>query len=727
MSGAEGTLRFDDFELRTNFYQIPTQSQNHPGGSINFVQWDQIPGKRGVKLTRLVTDSSDGKIEFLTKICPYHPDSSAEEAEFLPPTNKLLGQFRATAICGNNIASSIVYTAGLVAKTSSYYAPFCMLMVVGLLYSFRRIYVELITGLPVNGGTYTGLLNTTGKGIAVTAACLSFLSYVATVVVSATSAVEYLKDPFWPELNVMAGTIFLIVIFAGIMLLGIRESASLAMIIFTLHIITLITLMSTSFAYACSTKFSILASHYRRTDPMPDPFESIVFGFTSAMLGVTGFESSANFVEQQAAGVFSKTLRNMWIIVAFVNPLVSLLSFAVVPIEKFYEPDSLDVTLDVRRSLLALMAEEMATFLGGNWLQKVVIFDVILVLCGAVLTGFVGVCGLLKRTVDDNIFPRIFLASLPKTEAQYPIILSFCGVCVTLVLVTQGHIEGLSGVYTVAFLSVMILLCVSNMLLKHTRRELKRDVKAKWYRVIACALALGLALVGNCIHNEIIIAYSALYFLFFASFFYGMFARTFFLRGFLTLISSTKQGNNINKIRNSIENLVKDIEAEPVVFFSRRLNLRELNIAVQQVLDDELSKSLKIVNLYESPTEIPDNLPYCLHILSKVYPSIRLDILLIRGRLTPGTVRLVESLLGVRSNRMFIACPSQTFPYNVAELGSVRIIMSRTDRGLGGGDAEGSVSSQLFTISGMEEELPNRPAGLLSVPSTMRERAFSIS
>lgn len=62
-----------------------------------------------------------------------------------------------------------------------------------------------------------------------------------------------------------------------------------------------------------------------------------------------------------------------------------------------------------------------------------------------------------------------------------------------------------------------------------------------------------------------------------------------------------------------------------------------------------------------------------------MYPNIRIDVLLIKGRLTPGSVRLVECILEVPPNRMFIAAPSKEFPYNVADLGSVRIIMNRRE------------------------------------------------
>lgn len=40
-------------------------------------------------------------------------------------------------------------------------------------------------------------------------------------------------------------------------------------------------------------------------------YTAVLFGVSSAMLGVSGFESSSQFVEEQAAGVFVKTLRNM--------------------------------------------------------------------------------------------------------------------------------------------------------------------------------------------------------------------------------------------------------------------------------------------------------------------------------------------------------------------------------------------------------------------------------
>ena len=61
-----------------------------------------------------------------------------------------------------------------------------------LLYLFRNVYSEVGSALPLNGGAYNVLLNTTSKIVAAFAAVLTILSYVATAVVSASEACAYL-------------------------------------------------------------------------------------------------------------------------------------------------------------------------------------------------------------------------------------------------------------------------------------------------------------------------------------------------------------------------------------------------------------------------------------------------------------------------------------------------------------------------------------------------------
>ena len=125
---------------------------------------------------------------------------------------KKLSQLAATAICGNDITSSCLYVSALCIVYAGQYA-FIALLIVGLvLFFFRKIYGEAVGALPLNGGAYNILLNTTSKGNASLAACLTILSYMATAVLSASEAMHYLYSVF-PVFSVIIATMVLLTIF----------------------------------------------------------------------------------------------------------------------------------------------------------------------------------------------------------------------------------------------------------------------------------------------------------------------------------------------------------------------------------------------------------------------------------------------------------------------------------------------------------------------------------
>ena len=78
-------------------------------------------------------------------------------------THTKLGEFASTAICGNDITSSCLYVAALATLYGGKYGFICLAAVAAMLYLFRNIYAEVGTALPLNGGAYNALLNTTSK------------------------------------------------------------------------------------------------------------------------------------------------------------------------------------------------------------------------------------------------------------------------------------------------------------------------------------------------------------------------------------------------------------------------------------------------------------------------------------------------------------------------------------------------------------------------------------
>lgn len=298
------------------------------------------------------------------------------------------------------------------------------------------------------------LLNTTSKSTAAIAACLTILSYMATAVVSAASAIEYLTDIF-PSVPVIPAVLFLLVFFALLCLWGISESADVALFIFTLHMLTLFTLVLTTLIWAVQNGFPEFVNNVK-SPTNPPVHLAIFFGFASAMLGVSGFESSANFVEEQADGVFVLTLRNMWAAVGFFNPVIATLSVCVFSIELLQKDNNQNV-------VLALLASQC----GGPALRWWVCIDAFLVLAGSVLTAFVGVNGLCRRLALDRCLPQFLLAENRWRKTNHWIILGFLFICSSIYLLLSNSIDDLASVYAVSFLSVMSLFAIGNMVSIH--------------------------------------------------------------------------------------------------------------------------------------------------------------------------------------------------------------------------------------------------------------------
>ena len=362
---------------------------------------------------------------------------------------KRLDQWAATAICGNDITSSCLYVSALSILYAGKWAWVSLLMVSVVLYFYRSIYSEVVGALPLNGGAYNALLNTTSKFVASMAACFTLLSYMATAVISANEAMHYLQA-LWHSLPVMEATIVLLAIFMMLTIRGIGESSKVATFIFLLHLTTMgILILSTLWILAHNGP-NIFLENFRM--PIEGSLTmALFFGFSAAMLGISGFESSANFVEEQKPGVFPKTLRNMWIAVTVINPVITFLALALSPISEIGGH---------QEALLSYMGYVV----GGKWLAALIAVDATLVLSGAVLTSFIGVTGLVHRMVLDRCLPQ-FLLKENQHGSQYRIIIVFFLLSISVLAATHGQLTALAGVYTISFLSVMALFGIGNLLL----------------------------------------------------------------------------------------------------------------------------------------------------------------------------------------------------------------------------------------------------------------------
>ena len=595
-----------------------------------------------------------------------------------------LGQLAATAICGNDITSSCLYVSALAIVYAGRWAPICLLFVAGTLYLFRSIYSEVVGALPLNGGAYNALLNTTSKFRASIAACLTILSYIATAVISSNEAMHYLHS-LWPGLPIIPATIGLLGLFMVITILGITESSRVAIGIFLFHLGSMLLLFVLGGIAIAGSGTELLWDNLAEPEP-GGVWKALFFGFAAAMLGISGFESSANFVEEQAEGVFPKTLRNMWIAVTVLNPGMAILALALVPVA------------EVRETYENDLLSHMGALAGGSWLQILVSLDAVLVLSGATLTSFIGVTGLISRMTLDRCLPQ-FLLKENHRGTSHRIIGAFFLLSVSILLITRGDLKSLAAVYTLAFLSVMALFTIGNLLLKLKRRDLPRPIQASWWALLAAIIAVGIAVWGNARLNQRYLIVFFEYLIPTILIVTIMLTRVQILRLMVFMIDeirvllrrermeavhehhprSVMGWSSLfrwsSRMEEDLRALVDRIRAQQFVYFTRGDHVENLNKVMLYVTQNEQTDRVKIVHVYKNESEIPSRLAKDVEFLDEVYPDIDMELVTVKGEFSPEIIDSLSKKWGIPKNLMFMATPRGNLNYHLKNLGGVRLIV----------------------------------------------------
>jgi amino acid transporter len=570
---------------------------------------------------------------------------------------KRLNQWLATGICGNDITSSCLYVSAIAAVYAGVLAPLVLLLVGLVLYLYKKVYTEVVEALPLNGGTYNCLLNCTSKFAAAVTACLTILSYIATAVISAKTAVEYLHHVV-PGFGVVETTICVLGIFATLAIIGITESAVVALAIFTFHMATLIAFCFMGFVHF-PADFHPFRANIASLPGGNDLFIAIFLGFSAALLGISGFESSANFVEEQDVGVFRKTLRNMLIAVVIFNPLTSIISLNLLPLSEI---------VSHKEHLLS----EIALQTGGETFQLIVVLDATAVLSGAVLTSFVGVTGLIRRMALDQCLPQVLLKQ-NRRGTSHRIVIAFFLLCSSILLLTGGNLLSLAGVYTISFLGVMTLFGLGNILLKVRRRELKRTYRAGWVTTLFAMAATSLGILGNVIIDYHNLSYFSYYFIPTVFVVVLVYMRIPILRATLEALNDLMARFLV--WRSIIVDQIVAISEQRVVLFTRGGRLDRLHDAFSYIVKNEPGRAVVVCHLYNSPDQNEEaSIKEGIRVIQEIFPELKVELSVRQGRFGPEVIDAVSREFGVEKNNIFIGAPEEKHDFSIQDLGGVRVI-----------------------------------------------------
>ncbi|MEZ4758503.1 MAG: amino acid permease [Flavobacteriales bacterium] len=287
----------------------------------------------------------------------------------------------------------------------------------------------------------------------------------------------------------------------------------------------------------------------------------------------------------------------MWTAVSIINPLMALMAVLVIPLAQVQ---------DNQEALLSFMGERA----GGAWLGTLISIDATLVLCGAVLTSFVGVSGLIRRMTLDRILPQ-FLLKENRRGSSPRILLLFYLLCLSVLYITAGQLAPLAGVYTISFLLVMAFFALGNFLLKFKRERLPRPEQAAPFAVAVALVAVLAAVYGNMrMHPEYLVVFIQ-YFVPSFLIIYLMLHRNALLRYAIVVLDSLMLGvRRLSVIgRRLLTTGLHRLSQQEFVYFTKGDDIAVLNKVMMYVEENEMTRRLKVVTVLKAGERAARGLP----------------------------------------------------------------------------------------------------------------------
>ncbi len=387
----------------------------------------------------------------------------------------------AAGVVGADIGTSVFYGTGILFPIVGYLAPLIILAVCLMMWAFKKTYEEGLALSPYNGGAYSMILRSLGRQAAVLAGALTVVSYLATAAVSSLSGAHYLSS-MWKH-GLSNSTVVLlafipIIFFALLNIKGMKEPAKLVTVIAAFHFALLIIISLWGLGFLIWNWGGIDLSGFTefKTPSGHLSFNLLMYGFAAGFLGITGFESAAQIVEE-LEGPALETVRKLYktviILVSLTAPAISFLCLALL---------SQDEVMKNTDALLSILSNK----LGGRFLLTVIVIDATLTLFAATNTAFVGFIGLSTTMAKQGNLPRFMLTRVAHKYPQlqgYPLIaVPFMVIALMMCALVAGEVGILAKVYEIAFLGVMVSFCVGVVLLRNRplRKDTPRNFLSSW-------------------------------------------------------------------------------------------------------------------------------------------------------------------------------------------------------------------------------------------------------
>lgn len=596
------------------------------------------------------------------------PEDQRDAETRLKAPHEVLGHLSAMSVSGNDVSGSVFYAFPLVFASAGVYSPLCLLTASLLLLFFRPLLLELAATVRTNGSNYVYLLQFSGRMLALVGAAATLLDAIATSTVSAATASAYLSAEFHSmPISTTLLTVLFLVALGVVALAGIRESASATAAVFIFHMIAMATLAVASVVHWAikDPNSTILKQNWAlRPGSVGETASALFYGICVAFLGVTGFECTPSYIEVIRPKDYSSILRNLIIVSALLNTILSFFACALLPMNTIVNGTN--------------VLSALGRLSGGSWLRILVLIDAVSVLLGGVMTGTVTTIQLLDRMANDHILPHWFSLRLPVTGSQHIAVLFASGLALLLYIGSGMSLSTVSYVFSIAFLFQLLLFAVSSLLLKLKRSRLSRPPHSGILTLLMAFVVVVVTWAGN-----VALAPIAL----------GVFAASFFVVLASLLVISTQptilrfviffySASPLSRWavtrdwRRYLVSWYKSRRAARICVWIKdddiHVMLRAL-LSVQKNVPD--ARTVIFVHAYRSIDAVPSELHPNARLLDEAFPTITVDLAFASGSFGPVLVEATSRKLDVPRSRMCVISLSRNHPWELSEYGGLRVIM----------------------------------------------------
>ena len=156
-----------------------------------------------------------------------------------------------------------------------------------------------------------------------------------------------------------------------------------------------------------------------------------------------------------------------------------------------------------------------------------------------------------------------------------------------------------------------------------------------------------------------------------------MLGRIAILKAILSMVRTLTAGivGPMTALTKVVRVKIDEINAQQIVFFTRGDNIANLNNAMLYVRQNEHTNRLKIVTVVNDEVKEPEGLAKELEFLDQAYPEIDIEYVSLEGHFSPQLIQKLSDEWNIPKNLMFIGSPGGRLPYDLGELGGVRLII----------------------------------------------------